>query len=126
MKKIGNVKVGSTAIDGSTLIDAGSPVLKTRSKMADSGCVSITLVVDRDNDLMAQPIVTAPGLLSSDTDTDLLTALVEGVEDMMESMGSGRRGSDKPLPASVRNFIRKFIKRELDKNPVIEIHIVRV
>ncbi len=126
VKKIGNVKVGTTAIDGSSLIDSGSGVLKTRSKMENSGCVCVSLVMDKSRDLVTSPMVSAPGLLSDEDDEDILMAISEDVESLVEDITRSKKNSGKPLHTSIRHAVRKFIKRELDKNPVIEIHVLRV
>jgi len=122
LKKIGNIETTAIAIDGSSFVRINSPIIKTRKKMSISGCMSISLVVDSNNQLMSQPSITAPGLLAEGEDDNILFSLVEELEELIEK--GIKKGNS--IVGATRTFVRKFIKRELNKNPVIEIHVIRI
>lgn len=123
-KIIGEVTSGYVAIDGNVLMDVDSPVLRARRKIRDAGVVCVVLVVDDGMTLAATPVIQAPGSLDPELDADLLSALSEEVEAMMERTRKGQPMA--ALKQEVRATVRRFYKQEVGKKPMIEVEFVRV
>lgn len=120
---IGRVESGYTALDGSSMIPADSDIIRMRRKMRDDGMVLASVVLDGNGQLAAPVALTMPGLLSPQEDAELIA---EYEDEMSRIVESGKHNSDKALHEAVRLSLRKLLKRELDKKPVIEIHIIRM
>jgi ribonuclease J len=114
------VPSGYIAVDGSSLIPTDSFTIKTRRKLRDDGIVMVSAVMDMDNRLLAPIQFAAPGLLDEDEDR----ALFDDIIDMLTEVVESSRKTD--IKEAIRLAVRKEIKRELDKKPVIEVMVTRI
>lgn len=121
---IGKVASGYIAVDGTTLISADSPVIKTRRRLRDEGCVVVSLVVGKDGKLLAAPQLMAPGCLDAKEDGDLLDACAEAVEAELARLRE--HSGDDALRDTARQAVRRLLKQELGKKPMVEIQITRI
>lgn len=119
---VGKVEWGYLALDGISLIDSNSPVIRTRRKLRDDGAVVVSLVIGKKGELMGTPVISAPGCLDPQEDGELLEILREEIAAVI---GKGGRvgGKTKSLDESIRNAIRKVTRDELGKKPVLDVHI---
>lgn len=119
---VGMVEWGYLALDGSTFIDSNSGVIRTRRKIRDDGFVIASIVMDKKGQLAGPPMISAPGCLDDTDDKALLTTLRDEVtEAVMKASRGGNKG--RQLDESVRGVIRKLIRDELGKKPVLDVHI---
>ena len=119
---VGMVEWGYLALDGSTFIDSNSGVIRTRRKIRDDGFVIASIVMDKKGQLALPPMISAPGCLDDNDDKELLETLRDEVA---EAVAKATRGGNKgrQLDESVRGVIRKLIRDELGKKPVLDVHI---
>lgn len=121
---IGNVKSGYLAVDGSTLIPTDSVVIRTRRKLRDDGCVVASVVVNKQGQLEAPVTLSVMGVLDPVEDEDLIEECAAEIEGAIED--AKPRSTDAQLQEIARAALRRIFKRELDKKPVLGIHIVRI
>ena len=121
---IGQVHSGYIAVDGSSLIPTDGEVIRTRRKLRDDGCIFISAVVNQKGELLFPVDVSAPGILDSAEDKEFIAECIAEASAAIED--AKPRSSDAQLKEQARLAIRKLIKREIDKKPVIEVHIARV
>ncbi|HEU5047972.1 MAG TPA: ribonuclease J [Rickettsiales bacterium] len=122
--EIAQVQSGYIAVDGNSLIAADSPIIRTRRKIREDGCVVASLVINKDNELMAEPRISAPGSLDQNEDKDLFLALRDEIDDVLSRMRP-KDGVDK-ITDAVRTAIRKLLRDELGKKPVLDVHVLKV
>jgi ribonuclease J len=121
---VGRVEWGYLALDGTSLIDSNSNIIRSRRKLRDDGMVAVSLAINRKGDLAGVPMVSAPGCLDEDEDGELFAELRDAVA---ETVAKGARGGKgKLLEDSIRNALRKVIRDELGKKPVLAVHIHQV
>jgi ribonuclease J len=120
---IGRVHSGYMAVDGTSLIPTDSVVIKTRRKLRDDGIIIASLAVDEDGGLSSDIKIAAPGCLDPEADHELVDALKEAIEEALEKTPTPDTSK---LTESVRLTLRKMIKNELGKKPVIEVQLLRV
>lgn len=116
---IGRVESGYLGLDGSSLIDTNSSVIRTRRKLRDDGSCIASLVLKKNGELAAKPRISAPGCLDDDEDKEFIGVMVESLRELVETRGR----KSKALNELVHNQLRKLIRDELDKKPVITVHI---
>ena len=121
---IGEVETGYVAVDGNSMLDIDSPVIKLRRKMQDAGVIVITLAIDKEYGLLAPPSIIAPGSLDVVDDKELLEAIREEVELTMENLP--RAATEEKVRQAIRTTIRRIYKQELDKKPVIMVELLRL
>lgn len=116
---IGRVESGYLGLDGSSLIDTTSSVIRMRRKLRDDGSCLVSLVLKKGGELAAKPRITAPGCLDDDEDKAFIATMVEAIEELVQTRGK----KTKALQELVHNLLRKLIRDELDKKPVITVHV---
>lgn len=118
---IGRENSGYIALDGSTMLDSNSGIIRTRRKIRDDGFCLTSLVMNKQGELKSNPRIAAPGSLDSNDDKELLAAMSEAVREVVER---GRwNGKQSQLEEAIRNAMRKLIRDELGKRPVLDVHI---
>ncbi|MEJ0010097.1 MAG: hypothetical protein WDN72_06045 [Alphaproteobacteria bacterium] len=121
---VGSVTSGYLAMDGTSLIDSNSPVIRMRRKLRDDGMCIASIVLRRSGELAAPPYIVAPGCLDEHEDKELIAAMREDIAAMID--GARKKGARKSLEESVRVILRKHIRDELGKKPVLDVHIHQV
>ncbi|MDX1975453.1 MAG: ribonuclease J [Rickettsiales bacterium] len=121
---IGKVDAGYIAVDGNTMISTESEILRTRRKLRDDGCVVASVVVSHKGGLMHPVTITAPGVLDLKEDQELLDSWCDEASRIVDGM-KGKRSKEE-VKEAVRLFLRKAISRDLEKKPVLEVHVAKV
>jgi ribonuclease J len=122
---VDRVESGYLGLDGNTLIPLNSPIIKTRRRLKEAGCVLVSLVISKDGGVVSQPEISAPGCLDPYEDESLRHALEEEVLETFEKLPPVR-GKIQIIKDKVRNNLRKRIEQELGKSPMIEVHIHQI
>ncbi|MES2983669.1 MAG: ribonuclease J [Pseudomonadota bacterium] len=119
---IGKVEWGYIAIDGTSMIDSNSSVVRTRRKIRDDGFVIASLMLTQRGELAGEPMISAPGCLDNTEDKDLIKIMRDEVA---AAVAKAHRGGNKGkmLDETIRNGLRKIIRDELGKKPVLDVHI---
>lgn len=118
---VGTVESGYLALDGTSLIDSNSPVIRTRRKLRDDGMVIVSMVVNKKGELAGQMQITAPGCLDPVEDGELIEQIREEITEAMNRPVKGAK--PKMRDETVRQVLRKITREELGKKPVLEVHI---
>jgi len=121
---IGKVHSGYIAIDGSSLIPTDGEVIRMRRKLRDDGAVFVSLALDKDGELASPVQIAAPGILDAKEDAELIVEYAGEVADAIEKLK--KKSGDDEVKETARLVIRRTIKRDLDKKPVIEVLLARV
>lgn len=121
---IGKVDSGYVAIDGTSLIPTDGDILRQRRKLRDDGAVFVSFAVNKKNELSSSIKLSAPGVLDLKEDMDLLASWREEVTQVIAD--AKPKITDDQLKESVRGALKKIIKNDLDKKPVVEVHVARV
>ncbi len=126
-EKVAIVESGILAIDGKFYLPPDSPIIKARRRMQREGIVMATLLM-KDKKLATMPIVQAPGALDDLEDRKLLDILQLEVKEAVENaiLLSKPKRLDELLENKTRAAIRRILRKELGKDPMIVVHIQKV
>ncbi len=120
---VGHVEHGLIAVDGSSLIPVDGHVIRNRRKLRDDGAVFVSLVLGKGGNMLSSMAMSTPGILDPEEDSEMIAeykAEVMGVlEDLSPKVGNG------VVEETVIKTIRRLIKRDLDKKPMVFVHIAR-
>ncbi len=119
---VGEVHSGYIAIDGSSLIPTDGEVIRTRRKLRDDGAVFVSIAMDKHGELASPVQLAAPGILDWKEDAELIVEYAGLVADALENLK--KNASNEVVKETARLVIRRAIKRDLDKKPVIEVLVV--
>lgn len=117
--EVGRAEVGYIAMDGNSFLDTNSPVIRARRKIRDDGFCIASVVLKKNGDLASDPRISAPGCLDEMEDKEMIDNLNEQIAEVVEKGRSGKKG----LEESIRSVMRKVIRDELGKKPVLSVHI---
>ncbi len=120
------IETGRLAIDGSRLVKLDGNQMRMRRRVMHQGVVVITLALDFKGKVVAEPQVSAPGLLDDEEDENDLLSISRVVEEAVRDLPPRERGEDGVVEEVARIAVRRWMKRELDKKPVVRLHVVRV
>ena len=116
-KKVGSVGCGVFGIDGNFLRHPEGSVMSARRKMRNAGMVVVTLLMNREHELVKEPMVIAPGALDSSEDRVLLS-------EMARKIGSGLSNS---RPRNVKSYVKDVVfgslKGILKGRPLVEVQM---
>ncbi|MGN7661339.1 MAG: ribonuclease J [Anaplasma sp.] len=116
-KKVGSVGCGVFGIDGNFLRHPESSVMSARRKMRSAGMVVVTLLMNREHELIREPLVIAPGALDGYEDRVLLS-------EMARKIGSGLSSAK---PRNVKGYVKDMVfgslKDILKSKPLVEVQM---
>lgn len=124
-KVIDFVKNGYLAVDGNYLLPDDSQIFKMRRRMRDSGIVVASIVIDNKLRLTCPPILSVPGLLDPIEDIDVIDELKDAVALALSDQRKQSKGNLtlENVDSCVRRALRRGIKQEINKTPVIIVNI---
>lgn len=120
---IAQVPSGRLALDGRRLVPLESKAIRARNKLAFAGAALATLVLDGKGRLLADPKVSAHGLIEAEE--DLSWAAAE-LREAVERLPKAERADDEKLRESVRIALRRALDRHTGKKPLADVHVIRV
>ena len=130
---VDHVRSGRLIIDGNALVSADSPTVQERRRLMWNGIAFVTLVIDEQGALLADPKITAQGLFHPDQSKEGASAVLAGAAaDIRQAMtgapssGSSDARDDGRIRDIARIAVRRRLKSSHGKRPVVEIQIVRL
>ncbi len=125
---VDQVPFGRLVADGNAVVSAESPVMLTRRRLMHNGVAFVTLAIDGDGRLVADPRITAQGLFHPDEDDEeaALAGAAEAVRVAFVALPRRAREADEVVREAARTAVRRRLKACRDKRPVIEVQIVRL
>lgn len=114
---VGSIPAGPIYLDGSTVMDADSQVLRERRSLARDGVVIVCAAIDGEGELTGPVQVAASGFMDPVDTKDAFRRLAQAVE-----MGvSGDLPPDNPdlARANIRKVARQFLRNDMNKRPMI-------
>lgn len=127
-RMVGEVKSGILAIEGKRIVAVDHEAILTRRRMMWNGSAIVTVVVDADGSLMADPKITALGLLDEESEHDqkILKGVIKSIRQKIDDMPKPQRRNDDELSEMVRVTTRRFFHEQFDRKPQTRVHLVRI
>jgi ribonuclease J len=128
VREMGEVQSGMLAIEGRRIVAIDHEAILMRRRIMHNGSVVVTIVIDRKGELVADPKVTAMGLLdeSSELDVEYMQDVVKEISDKVRDMPKAQRADDAALSEFVRITARRFFNERFDRKPQTRVHLVRI
>ena len=123
---VGEVQSGRWIVDGKSLAPITDQAIRDRRKLMYNGTAVITLVADAKGELMAPPRLLLRGIIVNGKLEEFQEDICEAVEDAIEDLPRGARADDGRVAEAARRAIRRMLREEVGKRPVIETQIIRV
>jgi ribonuclease J len=125
---VGEVKSGVLAVEGGRIVAMDHEAILTRKRMMFNGSAVVTAVVDEDGVFVADPKVTALGLLdeNSELDAEHIHAVVKEIKSVVKNLPKDQRRDDTVLSETIRVTTRRFFNERFDRKPQTRVHLVRL
>ena len=119
---IGKVPVGRLALDGGRLLALHGPVMRERRQIAASGCVMVTLAIEKGRPMSGQVLIV--GLLDDAERERLEDELTTEMLNFASSLTSQGCENHETLRNKITQRLRNLIKAKREKSPVIRMRIM--
>nr|WP_253307646.1 ribonuclease J [Rickettsia endosymbiont of Ceutorhynchus assimilis] len=125
---IAKVNSGYLAVDGNYLLPVESSIFKARRRMRESGIVIASVVVNNKGALAANPMLSMPGLLDSKEDIKLINLIKNDITKLIEIQNKQAKRilSTEQIEEAIKSTIRKTLKHEINKSPIIKVNIEKI
>ena len=123
---VGTVEVASLGLDGDRLIDLEDGTVTARRRIVHSGAAVVTLILDDEGELAAEPAVSLLGVAAPERLEALAQDAVLQIRDLLDTLSAEERGLDGEVEEAARIAVRRSVRNATGKKPVTEVHIVRV
>lgn len=124
-RKIDEAPVGRLVLDGDLVVSADARSLGDRRRASHQGFVTISIVLDDDGAVVAEPGLAIIGLSAPDPEI-FYDRMLDAAEDVLERMKPAQRMSDDSMEETVRVALRRLCRSELGKNPGVAVLISRL
>jgi ribonuclease J len=127
-ERTGQVIAGLMAVDGTRVVPLkDSLLLKERHRVLNEGSIVATIVTDEEGYLLNDPIFTISGLGADEADQfELEEILFTDVEQAILRAEPAERRNAAQLQEIVRLAIRRRVKQDMGKRPLLSVHMVQV
>lgn len=114
---VDSIPAGPIYLDGPTVIDTDSDILRERRSLARDGVVVVCAGLDGEGNILGPVQVAASGFMEQHDLPEALRGLAEAVE--MEVAGLLLENNRESARAKIRKVARQFLRSNLNKRPMI-------
>ena len=117
---VGQVQAGSVLVDGLTIGDVGTAVLRDRRHLADDGVIVATVILDKQTGAVLNgPDLTQRGFLHHPNAEEFMARATAQVEDRLESLRNMPVGDEQGIGRIVREALADYIWSTMKRKPMI-------
>ena len=121
------IEAGRTFLDGATLIGSLDGVVRDRIRMALNGHVTVTLILDENNDPLGEAWVDLRGLPPlGKGGRDLAETLEGDLSEFLETASKKLLANDDKLEEALKRVVRQVAMEEIGKKPELTVVISRL
>lgn len=118
-KVVDKVTAGPVYVDGNTLWDMHSPVLKERKRLARDGVVAVFIAVDKKSGkIILTPEIASSGFADLDESQELIENLTKNIPSILEKSGLHVLELE-AVQAKVGDAIASFLHKETRRRPTV-------
>ena len=125
---IDHVPSGRLTLEGGRVVPLGGELVRGRTRALLNGAAVLTIAVDMQGDIVAEPKITTEGLVEpgSDDAIQIERTALEIAVGTLNSLPMADRRDDGAAAEAVRVAVRRFFRDTFGKRPVTTIHLVRI
>jgi len=117
---LGQVESGRIFVDGKGIGDVGEIVLKDRKHLSEDGMVVVIIgIAQTSGDIIYGPDIVSRGFVFEDESQDYLDAARQVVTDTLSQLNAEVMGDWNEVKQEVRQGLRRFFKKTIERRPVI-------
>jgi len=114
------VTAGPVLVDGKSVGEVGPVVLRDRRHLSEDGMITVVLVIDRSNgEILAGPDIVSRGFVYMDESAELIQRCKDVVLEAYNEFDTPSKEEKEVVQDGVRRALRRFLRKETDRYPVI-------
>ena len=114
---VGEVRAGRLVLDGDRIVNMESDVVRDRIKIMYNGTVSCSVVMDDEGELVADPKITAKGLIEDDDAAYDLAEAAADVRSYLGDLDADEAEDDAATEKAAHLALRRFFRSAYGKRP---------
>jgi len=127
VQKRGSVTSGRVFVDGLSVGDVGSIVLRDRKHLAEDGLITVIVAMEREsNEIISGPDIMTRGFIYVKESESLMEELKLETEKALHDSININSSDWQAVKSKVRNKLRKYIYNKTKRNPMIMVVIMEV
>ncbi len=126
VERLGEVRVGRLGLDGGRLVPLDSGHLRARRRLSEQGVVSASLVLNGRGRSLAEPRVSSQGIVADDEVEGLASELADRSTLALDRLNAMQRRDDGTVEEAVRAAMRRHVRTNYGRRPLVEVHVMRV
>jgi ribonuclease J len=119
------ISIESVVLDGNQRLDPDADVFENRRLAGEGGALFITLTLKKDGVLSGKPKISSVGVFESDKTGMIKSVLLGEVSGAVARLDKETLASDNNVAAAIERAVAKVVKENIEKTPVIEVHVNR-
>lgn len=124
---VDQVRAGRLYKDGSILIPSNDTAIKERRKLAHTGAIFLSVVMDQRGNVVADPELSMVGLPEEAPEAPPFDDIIfDQVDSILDSLPRARRRDPDLVAESLRRGIVSALRQAWDKKPVCEVHVAQI
>jgi ribonuclease J len=124
---VAEVPSGRLGLDGRGLIRLDGDTLRHRHRMSFNGLIVVSVALDHDGALLADPKVSLEGLLEGESQSAAAGKLIAlEVVGALEALSRASLRDDEAAAETARLAARRWYHKNHYKKPVTKVHIIRL
>jgi ribonuclease J len=117
---IDHVPSGRLALEGNRVVPLDGELIRGRKRALWNGTAVVTVVIDKNGQLVSEPILTTTGVLE-DGDESLHDDALKAIRDLLK-----KKSHDETTEEAIRLVVRRMFRDRLDKKPITQVHLVEI
>jgi ribonuclease J len=117
---IDHVHSGRLALEGNRVVPLHGELIRGRKRALWNGTAVITVVIDKQGELVSEPMLTTTGVLENGDDNlhdDVIAAVKRYIKE---------NSYDEKTSEAVRLVVRRMFRDKLNKKPITQVHMVEI
>ncbi len=123
---ISKIDFTTHVFDAGEIIPINNERFTTRRHSLWNGFVTISIVINKDGNLVITPQISQTGVSDSSIVENVLIDLSLKIEDFIENISSFKEMLDEELVNKISKLVRREFKFTFSKRPIVEVHVNRV
>lgn len=126
VERLGEIRVGRLGLDGGRLVPLDSEHVRARRRLSEQGVITASLVLNGRGRSLAEPRVSSRGIVAEDEVEDLSSELAGRGIRALERLNGMQRRDDGAVEDAVRTAMRRHVRANYGRRPLVEVHVMRI
>ncbi len=126
VERLGEVRVGRLGLDGGRLVPLDSKHVRARRRLSEQGVVTASIVLNGRGRSLAAPRVSSQGIVADDEVQGLASELACRGAHALERLSAMQRRDDGTVEDAVRTAMRRHVRSNYGRRPLVEVHVMRI